>query len=184
MAKVYTAFPKLMLSPEVQGIAFTFLDVSVTPRGFRRVGDAVFDGRITLERNAGALRDSGGLMAYVGENRQASLIYGSESVLDSAEGRGLAVHEACHAQFDRKGKKVLGLTSEGAASVAQLWYLMNAGHDVSKSTGAVRDAVEAVRGRSGLRLHPPHVPRDIAEAVRQEMAGLRYLDRIYAYDGF
>lgn len=177
----------LLLSSHVQSIAFTFLDVVVRPSGYRAVAMAIGNNkfgnreRIRFERNANELHHNGGLMAYV--CTENLIVYSRETALATVAGKGLGVHEATHALCDRKGKAVSGLTAEGAAAVAQLWYLMNVGFNIPAGNNPVRDAVNAVRGRNGPRLGTPAVPVAIANAVRSFMQTIGHKNTVYAYDG-
>ena len=181
-------FQNLLLSDHVQSIAFTFLDIVVNPSGYRAVARALTNyklnarERVKLEGNSNALYHNHSFMAYV--SAENLIVYSSKTVLATVEGKGLAVHEATHALCDRKGNPVSALTAEGAAYVAQLWYLMNANPSIVVPNNPVMDAVNAVRGKKGFRFGTPTVPHAIANAVRAHMQAIGYRrNTVYAYDG-
>ena len=122
--RLVRGFRELLRRPEVAEINFNFGSVQVHARSFREIS-ALFSERLDrpglkvvvhpsllIEENAGAMYISAYDTIYVK----------SFNVLETAAGRGTAIHECVHAISDYRARNTAVRSEEGAAMLAEAWF--------------------------------------------------------------
>lgn len=115
----------LLISPQVAGIDFLLGHVTVSPRRFARVAEALESGRIGLVFDPDRLARAGGDAAYDPVRNQ--MILQGADVLDDPFRAGFLVHEAVHAGTDMAARRTSLPLEEAGAFIAQIWYMQNVG---------------------------------------------------------
>ena len=96
---------------------------------------------------------------------------------------GNAVHEAVHAALDNKGVSLPLREDEGAAYVAEVWYLANRGESIDRTPDPLRSAVTALRAQVAGGTSPAVLPPAGVAAVKAQIGGFGYRDITATKDG-
>ena len=188
--KLVRGFRDLLRRPEVSEISFNFGSVQVHAHSFREIS-ALFSDRLDrpglkvvvhpsflIEENAGAMYISAVDTIYVK----------SFDLLDTASGRGTAIHECVHAISDYRARSTAIRSEEGAAMLAEAWFRQAADDDDlvifnHESAEVIWDVAAAVRARalksrSGA---PVSLRGSEINAVRMAVAQMKNADGTFAY---
>ncbi len=175
-------FANLLISASVQQISFRLGHVHVLPAHFRAVADALRDGTLSVTFNPTALAADGSLAEY--DSGSDTFTFLGDTVLDTAHGRAVAIHEASHAVADFRVGDTAIRHEEGAAHICEAWYLLNIGADPSATLPAeVVTAATGMRERAAQGRPVRGTATDI-NSVRRAMARLGYENAFYDNDGF
>ncbi len=171
----------LLLSDEVQQISFRFGHVITLPEGFRKVADAIRDGRVSVSADATGV-PSGATAAY---NQFTNVLhFGAPSILDSADGRGTTVHECRHAVSDVIARKTAMRHEEAACFIAESWYLQNIGAPRNAGiTQSLWDIATALRGRAARGRPVTATGAEINAGRRAVAVEYAYENEHYSFDG-
>ncbi len=176
-------FANLLVSPAVQAISFRFGHVHVLPEHFRAVAEGLRDGTLSVTFNPVALAASGSLAEY--DSGPNTFSFQSDRVLESAQGRATAIHEASHAVADFRVGDTAIRHEEGAAHICEAWYLLNIGENPAAALPAnVVAAATAMRSRAASGGRPVRATASEINSVRRDMANLGYENAFYDNDGF
>ena len=125
----------LLRSNEVQAIDFTFANFRVSGLGFRdlsnRFSDTFMSRRIRVTVRPAIVGTALSRYTPFSGPDGDKLNLRSRDTLNTAFGRASVVHECTHALMDMRGRQARIRSEEGAAFVAQAWYLLNANEDLS-----------------------------------------------------
>lgn len=100
---------------------------------------------------------------------------GSLADQSTPAGKATIVHECTHAQVDMRRLQTPILTEEGAAYIAETWYLLAAGHPVPAGMPLAFDTIaSALRARSR--------PGQVVAATRAELNDARDAARELGYE--
>lgn len=193
-AKLVRGFRELLLRPEVAEISFNFGSVQVHAQSFREIA-GLFTERVDgaglkvvvhpsflVEENAGAMYISASDTIYVK----------SFAALDTAAGRGTAIHECVHAISDYRARSTAIRSEEGAAMLAEAWFRQAAEDDElvifnHDSAEVIWDVAAAVRARAlkSKSGGPISLKGSEINAVRMAAARMKSADGTFAYlNGF
>ncbi|MEM9032142.1 MAG: hypothetical protein AAGB18_05800 [Pseudomonadota bacterium] len=140
----------LLLSPPVQSIDFRFGHINVMPSGYRAVAQALIDRRVTIDVNPeelNAIKLPGGPpdgMYVVTENR---IVVPRHNMFDDPEDIVTLFHEATHVVQDRMKQVISAVQDEGAAQVAEVWFLKEMGFSLATKHEMVLEVGEAMHAR-------------------------------------
>lgn len=157
----------LLQSAEVQSISFTFGAATILPADFREVAQTLVDGKITPAMDAARLTREGAGAEYRSDINALTL----KAAVDPADpySAGNAVHEAVHAALDNKGRSLPLRDDEGAAYIAQVWYLANCGESIARTPNPLRSAVAALRAQVAAGMVPAVLPAADVAAVKAQL---------------
>lgn len=165
----------LLRSAEVTQINFTMRGIVITGTGYRELSDCFSETpirhriRVTVrEVLVGHRTDA----VYRPDNDK--ILLRTPDVLDTAQGRSHVVHECTHALMDLRGVSTPIRSEEGAAYVAEAWYLLNSGVAAAEidrlSHAEFRTIAEDLRGRTGGASAPAEMTADQINSVRLVIA--------------
>lgn len=168
----------LLRSQAVQEINFRFRPLNISGHGYRDLSERFANHPIRHRIRVTArpeLLSPQALGSY--DPGTDKLLLRSSNVLATARGRSIVVHECTHALMDLRGRSSQIRSEEGAAFIAEAWYLLAINEDptapefglhpdISSIASAVRDRARGTR----------------ADMTRAEMATIRRVMRTeYAY---
>ena len=171
----------ILRSPEVQAISFTFGAATILPADFRDVAQKIDDGNITIVMDRTRLTSMKAEAEYDSGTNVLSLKWPVQPA--SAYSAGNAVHEAVHAALDNKGVSLPLREDEGAAHVAQVWYLANRGESIDRTPDPLRSAVTALRAQVAGGTSPAVLPLADVTAVKAQIGVFGYRDITAIKDG-
>ncbi|MEM9501197.1 MAG: hypothetical protein AAF941_05070 [Pseudomonadota bacterium] len=123
---------QLLRSADVSQINFQMAGLTVNGQGYRQVSDCLSDRpmrhRLRVTVNP-AIVGHQALASYDPEDDKLNVR--SSDILGTPQGRAQVVHECTHAQCDLRRRSSAILDEEGAAFVAEGWYLLAIGEDIS-----------------------------------------------------
>ena len=171
----------ILQSPEVQAISFTFGAATILPADFRDVAQKIVDGKITIAMDPARLTNVGAEAEYDSGTNVLTL----KGAVDPADpySAGNAVHEAVHAALDNKGRSLPLREDEGAAYVAQVWYLANRGESIARTPDPLRSAVTALRAQVAGGTNPAVLPSADVAAVKAQIGSWNIKDITATKDG-
>lgn len=181
----YERLAALLRSPAVQSINFKLGHVVVTPHIFSTVADALQACRLKIYLEPEYLKSKGASAAY--SLYVNAFRFKSERVLDTAVGRGYAVHEAVHAGLDADAKQTAALHDEGAAFIAEFWYRIkttgvgSSKKDESDLTKIASELLAKSDARKGQRAVASASQINAARAAARSMG---YPAMHYRYNGY
>lgn len=172
----------LLEHPSVQGIRFCNQTTMILPAAFRNVAAAVRSNALKIVYDPVALAANGTLAEYTSSTN--TFAFASNTALDTEKGRAVAVHEACHAICDEAMGLNNILVEEGAAYVAQVWYLMNEGASVAKYPADFVAVATSLRNQAAGGGLIPVMTSAEKRSVAAEAARQGYKYGWYEGDGF
>lgn len=184
----------LLRSNEVKAIDFTFASLRITGHGFwelsHRFSDTFMSHRIRVTVRPAIVGRALSLYNPGSGPDGDKLNLRSRDTLNTAFGRASVVHECTHALMDMRGLQARIRSEEGAAFIAQAWYLLNANEDLHNPldfnlTGEIIMIAHDLRTRS-IRARGGTVALTGAQvtAARRSMAETYgYGSGVYSGDG-
>ncbi len=178
----------LLRSPQVQEINFTMRGIRVTGMGFAELATCFSDHtirhriRVTVrEELVGHQNDA----VYNPDTDRINLR--SNTVLQTAVGRSHVVHECTHAQLDLRRLSTPIRSEEGAAFIAEAWYLLASGVSNAEIDRAVGSEIRAIalmlRTQAQISGGVVEVSTDQINSVRSVIGSFGYPTGHYTSDG-
>lgn len=122
---------RLLRSPEVRGINFSYNGVTVDGRSFAELtnhfSNVTIPHRIRVTTNPAIVGSSRSSTFAAYEPNDNKINVRSDNILDNVLGRAQFVHECVHAVQDERRVDMRIIIAEGMAYIAQTWYLLNSG---------------------------------------------------------
>ena len=171
----------VLRSPEVQAISFTFGAATILPADFWDVAQKIVDGNITIVMDRTRLSSMTAQAEYDSGTNVLSLKWPVQPA--SPYSACIAVHEAVHAALDNKGVSLPLREDEGAAYVAEVWYLANRGESIDRTPDPLRSAVTALRAQVAGGTSPAVLPLADVTAVKAQIGVFGYKDITAIKDG-
>lgn len=178
----------LLRSNEVKQINFTMRGIVVSGHGYHELSQCFSDAiqrrriRVTVRPELVGPR---ALAVYSPDVDKIHLR--APTVLATAAGRAAVVHECTHAQLDLRGRDTATRSEEGAAFIAEAWYLLACGQDpvaVAAVPAGVAGVAAALRDQAARAIGAPVAMTDgQIDSVRRDMAGFGYGATHYRSDG-
>ncbi len=118
----------LLRTPPVQEINFSMRGIRVTGLGFAVLSTHFSDQmipqriRVTVRPELVGSRDDA-----VYDSVSDVMNLRSDTVLQTTVGQSVVIHECTHAQLDLRGRRTSIRSEEGAAFIAEAWYLLACG---------------------------------------------------------
>lgn len=179
----------LLRSNQVKQIDFTMAGIHVSGHGFWELAHCFSDHfsrhriRVTVRPQ---LVPSNADAAYDPDQDKINLR--SATVLATPAGRAAVVHECTHAQIDLRGIATPLRSEEGAAFIAEAWYLQACGANVAMVSPGfpieIFDIASDLRAQSRqARGAPVALSPDQINAARFAMVGLGYATGHYTSNG-
>lgn len=173
---------QLLRSPDVSQINFRMAGLTVNGQGYRQVSDCLSDRparhRLRVTVNA-AIVGNQALASYNPEDDKLNVR--SRDILGTAQGRAQVVHECTHAQCDLRGRNSAILDEEGAAFVAEGWYLLATGEDISNPIFNFSQNVQQVVRDVYQRAQQAGGGQQISISGQQRNDLRRFMRRGYGY---
>ena len=158
----------LLISSAVQSIRMRFGAIQILPEDYRSVAFWLREAPSQVKAivSPELLNSASALAGYM--PREDTFVFESDNVLQSALGRGYAVHESTHAVTDLKDFPTLGLSEEAACFLAGAWYHVNTGTESEwPFSQRVLEIASAARERARQTPFPVEIPlADRIEARR------------------
>lgn len=118
----------LLRTNEVKQISFTLRGITVSGHGFHELSKCFSDTTLYRRVRVTIRPELVGPHALASYDPHANkLRLRSGTVLNTAAGRAAVIHECTHAQLDLRGLDTSTRSEEGAAFVAEAWYLLACG---------------------------------------------------------
>lgn len=180
---------RLLRSNEVKQINFTMAGIRVSGHGFWELSNC-FSDQTMGHRIRVTVRP-----ALVGPHAEAAYDPGgdkinlrSATVLGTPFGRASVVHECTHAQMDLRGVHTPIRSEEGAAFIAEAWYLLACNLDVPTASPGFPAEIAAIaadlRGQAARAIgRPVAMTPDQINQARRVMVSFRYPTGHYHSDG-
>lgn len=178
----------LLRSPQVREINFTMRGIRVTGMGFDELATCFSDHSIrhrirvtTREELVGHVADA----VYDPANDRIKLR--SDTVLQTVIGQSHVVHECAHAQLDLRRIHTPLRSEEGAAFIAETWYLLASGLSdvqINQSVGnELRTIASSLRAQAQMTGGIVEVSADQINTARLVMRSFGYPNGHYQSDG-
>jgi hypothetical protein len=178
----------LLQTSQVQEINFTMRGIRVTGLGFA-VLSTHFSDQTIPQRIRVTVRPElvGPLDDALYDSREDKINLRSDTVLATAVGRSHVVHECTHAQIDLRGRGTAIRSEEGAAFIAEAWYLLACGMRDAKVDGLtspeIRTIASSLRSQAQTTGGVAEVSADQINIARRVMVGFGYRSGHYLENG-
>jgi hypothetical protein len=178
----------LLRTNQVKEINFSMRGILVTGHGFWELSHHFSDGVMRYRIRATVNPRIVGVHTNARYNADDDRIHlRSPTTLSTPRGRGSVVHECTHAQIDMRARPTPIRSEEGAAFIAQVWYLLACGENVfvnSSFPAELVTIVETLRQKSLRTSRPIQLSSDQINTVRRIMRDrYRYGTGHYTADG-
>ena len=178
---------ELLVGPRVQEINFDFGSVLVHAPHFTAVSRLIVGGLyekgIHVVIHPVMLLQEDAVAMY--STDYDAMYFENTEVLDDEAGRATALHECVHAVCDYRRRVTAIRSEEGAAIVAEAWYLLSSDEEVIFEYYS--DSIWEIADRLRNRWLKTRVPVDLRgseiNAARAEAARLGIVNGTYAHNG-
>ena len=178
---------ELLVGPRVQEINFDFGSVLVHAPHFTAISRLIVGGLhekgIHVVIHPVMLLQEDAVAMYFPE--YDAMYFENTQVLDDEAGRATALHECVHAVCDYRRRVTAIRSEEGAAIVAEAWYLLSSDEEVIFEYYS--DSIWEIADRLRNRWLKTRVPVDLRgseiNAARAEAARLGIVNGTYAHNG-
>jgi hypothetical protein len=180
---------RLLRTNDVKQIDFTMAGIRVSGHGFWALSNCFSDHPIRHRIRVTVRPEIVGPHADASYDPVDNKIHlRSNTVLQTASGRGAVVHECTHAQLDLRAVHTSIRSEEGAAFIAEAWYYLARGQNIAVvSPGFPADIVGIttnLRAQAARAIGAPvALTSDQINLARRAMVQLRYGTGHYHSDG-
>jgi hypothetical protein len=180
----------LLRSPQVSEINFHWRGIIVTGQGFRELSNCFFENNDPNIRHRIRVTVRPQLVAHDAEAQydpdNDKINLRSLNSLDTAPQRGSVVHECTHAQIDLRSIATNVQNEEGAAFIAETWYMLASNVDSAtidnRVTQEIREITADLRSQTLLG-GPAQLSQAQIDVVRRVMFQFGYRSGHYTSNG-